>query len=302
MLDGADAVSQLMIHYPAIKFTDARVNSELAPPARKSLLKSYEHILKFQIRGLQYFNPSDGGKIVRTVQGVNPVSADRIKKQREAIVDIRDKVDRDIALLHEDITKHSLDAPFEGKDSMLANQNELLTTTRDGILALARNTGSAFRDQGSLINSRFPKLAAMWSELMETWIKKLEDERIEREKEQLRDVRLGFQVQHSRETSSILMAAICPDSPNTAWASLDERSDPNLKSRRHGLPLEKAASLGKSYKELMSILLDFGPMADLAAKGDQIHILHQAAMYGMVDLARYCLSQCQIDMVSTENR
>ena len=77
---------------------------------------------------------------------------------------------------------------------MLANQNELLTTTRDGILALARNTGSAFRDQESLINSRFSELAALWSEPMDTWTKKLEDERIEREKEQLRDVRRWLSV------------------------------------------------------------------------------------------------------------
>ena len=68
------------------------------------------------------------------------------------------------------------------------------------------------------------------------------------------------------------------------------------------MPLEKAASLGKSYKEIVSILLDFGATADLAPKGDQIHILHQAAMYDMIDLARYCLSQCQIDMVSRQNR
>ena len=103
-----------MIQYPAIEFTYARVNSELAPPVRKSLLNFYEHFLRFQIRGLQYFNPSAGGKIVRTVQGVNPVSSDGIKKHREAIDEIRDKVDRDIALLHEDVTKHSLDALLEG--------------------------------------------------------------------------------------------------------------------------------------------------------------------------------------------
>ncbi|KAL8644848.1 MAG: hypothetical protein Q9226_007565, partial [Calogaya cf. arnoldii] len=96
---------------------------------------------------------------------------------------------------------------------------------------------------------------------------------------------------------SALMAAICSGSSDTVFALLEEKANPNLKSKAHGRPLEKAADMGYSGKEIVKDLLEFKAEADLSPKGETVHILHKAAMYGMQELASYCLDNgCNIAM------
>ena len=194
MLEGAETISSLVTQYPVIEQTYARMDSDLSAALRKSLLSFYIVILHFQIRTLQYFDASTGGKVLRAFKGMNPVTADNIRQQREAIDKHREKVDRDIGLVHADVTQHSLEKLLEGNDTLQTGQMELLTATRDGILALARNTGSAFRSEEAHIDRRFAEMAEMWSEPLDFWTVKLEEERIDREKEELRDIRRWLSV------------------------------------------------------------------------------------------------------------
>ena len=102
---------------------------------------------------------------------------------------------------------------------------------------------------------------------------------------------------------SALMAAICSGNVDTVWALLEEKAQPNIKSRTYGLPLEKAISMGQAFKEIVSLLLDNHAEADtdLSPKGAAVHILHKAAIHNMIDLAKYCLDKgCHIDMITTE--
>ncbi|KAL8661554.1 MAG: hypothetical protein Q9202_005499 [Teloschistes flavicans] len=101
---------------------------------------------------------------------------------------------------------------------------------------------------------------------------------------------------------SALMAAVCSGSSDTVFALLEEKADPNLRSKTHGKPLEKAADMGFDGREIVKDLLEFKATADLSPKGKQLHLLHKAALYNMPELANYCLDEgCQIDMLSKES-
>ncbi|KAI4199757.1 MAG: hypothetical protein LQ350_004384 [Teloschistes chrysophthalmus] len=100
---------------------------------------------------------------------------------------------------------------------------------------------------------------------------------------------------------SALMAAVCSGSSDTVFALLEEKADPNLRSKAHGTPLEKAADLGWTGRDIVKDLLEFKATADLSPKGEQLHILHKAALYNMPELVNYCLDEgCKIDMIATD--
>ena len=97
------------------------------------------------------------------------------------------------------------------------------------------------------------------------------------------------------------MAAVYSGSSDIVLELLEEGADPNAESKDHGIPLEKATSIGRVNKEIVSHLLSFKVKADLKYRHNAFHILHRAALYDMVDLAEYCLdNDCKIDMVTTE--
>ncbi|KAK4694419.1 hypothetical protein P7C71_g3166, partial [Lecanoromycetidae sp. Uapishka_2] len=203
MLEGTEFVSQLITQYPVIEQTYARVDSDLAAALRKTLFSLYVVILRFQIRAIQYFDQEKKGQ--RTLQGVNPVSADDIQQERLAIDHAKDRVDHDVALVHSDITKRGIDELVEGKENLLSGQQDLLANTRDGILALAQKTGSSFRAQNEFIGGKFDEVEArnqkrndaileIWKEPLNVLSSALEDERIEREKQELRDIRRWLSV------------------------------------------------------------------------------------------------------------
>ena len=100
---------------------------------------------------------------------------------------------------------------------------------------------------------------------------------------------------------SALMAAICSGNADVVWALLEERAPPNLASKKHGMPLEMAASMGQNFREIVSLLLDVHAEAVWSQKGQSFHLLHKAARYNMLDLAEHCLQKgCNINMVTKD--
>ena len=198
MLEGAGFVAQLITSYGVIEQTYARVDSELSAALRKSLLAFYMVIFNFQIPAIKYFDGSH--KFLRALKGLNPVSAADLRQRREAIDTAKQRVDQDIALVHSDVTKRGIDELVAGKDKLLASQEEQFAATRDGILALARNTGSSFKSQQSFIGEQFAEADArqqkrndaiveMWREPLDVLSTRLEEERVEKEIQEVRSIR-----------------------------------------------------------------------------------------------------------------
>ena len=97
------------------------------------------------------------------------------------------------------------------------------------------------------------------------------------------------------------MAAVCSGSKDAVSALLEEEANPSLRDKVHGRPLEKAASMGRAGRDIVEVLLEYEAKADLSRRSDGVHILHQAAMFGMDELVDYCLENgCQIDMITTK--
>ena len=97
------------------------------------------------------------------------------------------------------------------------------------------------------------------------------------------------------------MAAICSGSKDAVSALLEEEANPSLRDKVYGTPLEKAASMGRAGKDVVEVLVEYEAKADLSRRSDGVHILHQAAMFGMDQLVDYCLENgCQIDMITTK--
>ena len=85
------------------------------------------------------------------------------------------------------------------------------------------------------------------------------------------------------------------------WALLEEKADPNMRTKGFISLLDEAASMGPSHREIVRDLLSAGGQTDVSLKGDGVHIMHRAAMFGMIELVEYCLEKkCKIDMVTTK--
>ena len=88
---------------------------------------------------------------------------------------------------------------------------------------------------------------------------------------------------------------------DTVWTLLEEKADPNMKIKGCRSLLEEAVSMGRSHKEIVRDLIGAEAKADVSPKGNKVHIMHQAVMFGMIELVEYCLKRkCKIDMVTTE--
>ena len=100
---------------------------------------------------------------------------------------------------------------------------------------------------------------------------------------------------------SALMAAVVSGSSDTAFALLEEKANPNLRSKAHGRPLEKAADMGWTGREIVKDLLEYKGEIDVSQKVKGLHILHKAARYDMQELAIHCLEKgCSIDITTSE--
>lgn len=81
---------------------------------------------------------------------------------------------------------------------------------------------------------------------------------------------------------------------NARGASADEQTDKNSSS-----PLALAAWGG--HKNIVTLLCKLRAAADLSHAENQFHLLHQAALCNMVDLAQYCIDeQCDVNMVTDQ--
>ena len=99
---------------------------------------------------------------------------------------------------------------------------------------------------------------------------------------------------------SALRAAVHSGDSDTVWTLLEENANPNL-DIRGGPLLDEAASMGSSHRDIVSDLITAQSKVDLSPKGDGVHIMHRAAMYGMTELIEYCIKEnCRIDMVTTQ--
>ncbi len=100
---------------------------------------------------------------------------------------------------------------------------------------------------------------------------------------------------------SALMAAVCSGSSECVFALLEETANPSIRHKLHGTPLEKAVSMGPPNRDVIEVLIDYEAKADLSPTGQRVHMLHRAAIHGMVKLVNYCLDNgCHIDPVTTE--
>ena len=81
---------------------------------------------------------------------------------------------------------------------------------------------------------------------------------------------------------------------NALGASADEKTDKNSSS-----PLALAAWGG--HRKIVTLLCKLRAEADLSYIENKFHLLHQAALCNMIDLAQYCIDeQCDVNMVTDQ--
>ena len=127
--------------YPVIEQLYAKIDSELSKALRDSLLKFYMLILSFRMHTIKYFDPDRRGR--RTGCGMNPITADNIKKELQTIQQAKGRVDKDIVLVDAEVTKHEIDNLKEGQHD---NQGFVTGPGRRLLGSQASSTGTA---QGS---------------------------------------------------------------------------------------------------------------------------------------------------------
>ena len=101
---------------------------------------------------------------------------------------------------------------------------------------------------------------------------------------------------------SALRAAVHSLNSDTVWALLEEKANPNMKIKNLGPLLDEAAGMGSTHRDIVRDLVNADAEADLSPKGSNgLHIMHRAAMFGMIELLEHCLEKgCQIDAVTTQ--
>lgn len=133
------------------------------------------------------------------------------------------------------------------------------------------------------------------------------------------------------------MAAVNSRSRNVAAHLLHNQAEINKASKSYGTPLQRAADLNSydmvellvtegaemgiqgatetqeiqlahssalaaaawgGHTKIVSILLKNGAQADMSHQRGELHLLHKAALWGMLDLARYCIEEggCDVDV------
>ena len=187
MLEGTSIVSRYISQYSVIEGTYARVDSDLSKELRNVLEGFFVTLLKYQITSMHYFDPDH--KFSRAVVGLNPVSAAGLKDRRSAIDTERGQVDQCIGLVHVDVTRRGLDDIKLNTGTILVQQQEQLKIVREGILALATNEGSAFREQNKMINDQFNSLSEMWGGQLGKLQKKIEQDEIEEERRRIGEMK-----------------------------------------------------------------------------------------------------------------
>ncbi|KAL8696247.1 MAG: hypothetical protein Q9224_002895, partial [Gallowayella concinna] len=190
ILDGTEYIAGLVVQYPAIEQVYAKIDSEPSNELRKSLLHLYKLILRFQLYSIKYFDPKH--KIARTFAGLTPVKAETIKSQIAAIDKAKLKADSDIGLVDAEVTKVGIDHILASQ----ADQGEQLESVKITLRALLGDTASMVNEQREWMTevdrrqeARNEALVDMWKAPLDDLKCKLEAERVQREKENLYNVR-----------------------------------------------------------------------------------------------------------------
>lgn len=188
MLEAAELVSDLVSQYPALEKLYAGIDSELSKKLRKSLVSFYKTILQFQVYAINYFDPHS--KVRRTMLGFNPVTAEDIKHRRQEIDSLKHQVDGDAALVSYEVSKTGIDNLKVGQES----QKKELETIKEGIIALASDTGQAIRGLSQEQEERNKVLIAMWKEPLDDLRMDIESRELERARQNLQNVRRWLSV------------------------------------------------------------------------------------------------------------
>ncbi|KAL8818642.1 MAG: hypothetical protein Q9223_002756 [Gallowayella weberi] len=190
ILDGTEYIAGLVVQYPAIEQVYAKIDSEPSTELRKSLLHLYKLILSFQLYSIKYFDPKH--KIARTFAGLNPVKAETIKSQIAAIDKAKSKADSDIGLVDAEVTKVGIDHIITSQ----ADQKEQLESVKTTLRALSGDATLLINEHREWMTevdknqeARNEALVEMWKAPLDDLKRKLEAERIQREKENLFNVR-----------------------------------------------------------------------------------------------------------------
>lgn len=187
MLEGTKDVAQLITQYSVIEATYGRVDSKLAQELRKLLESFYVDLLRYQVFAIKYFDPDK--KLSRAVKGLNPVGAHDVEDKQKAIGQARDKVDRAIALVHVEVSKHSFDELKAGNEAIMTHQQQFEAAIREGILALSHNTGAFFKSQNVMLQQQFSKINDLWSDSFDKLVAENEKRELQRQKDTLNKIR-----------------------------------------------------------------------------------------------------------------
>ena len=99
---------------------------------------------------------------------------------------------------------------------------------------------------------------------------------------------------------SALRAATHSGNNDAVWALLEEKADPNISVNGKDSLLLEAVDMGPAYRDIVNDLINAGSKTDLSPKGNEVHLMHRAAMFGMTELVEHCLKNgCRVDMVTT---
>ncbi|KAL8713123.1 MAG: hypothetical protein Q9220_002644 [cf. Caloplaca sp. 1 TL-2023] len=190
ILDGVELVAGLILQYPSIEQVYSKLASDTSNELRKSLLHLYKLILRFQLHAIKYFDPDH--KVARTFTGLNPVKADGIKTQLAAIEKAKQKTDADIALVDAEVTKIGIDNIETGQ----ASQSERLIEIKAALKALSGEMKGVAEEQRAWMSdaekrqdARNQVFVDLWREPLDELKEELENERKERERENLHNVR-----------------------------------------------------------------------------------------------------------------
>ena len=173
MLEETEIVATHISKYPVIEQLYAKLNSKLSKLLRDSLLNFYILMLKFQVHVVKYFDPARKGS--RTIEGMNPVTADRNKKEMQAIEEARHRVDDNIILVDAEITKLGIDNLKEGQEG----QHKQLLAVKEGIKALSQDLEGGFSEAEQHQQQRHRDLVEMWKGSLDEMKLNAEQERIQ---------------------------------------------------------------------------------------------------------------------------
>lgn len=188
MLEGTEVMATHISKYPVIEQLYANIDSELSKALRDSLLKFFIIILSFQMHTIKYFDPDRKGR--RTALGMNPVTANSIKRELQTIQQAKERVDKDVILVDAEVTKRGIDNLREGQEG----QKEQLTAIKEGIKVLSRDLDGDLSDAERHQQERHKDLIEMWKGPLDEMKKDAENQRIERETNYLSAVRSWLSV------------------------------------------------------------------------------------------------------------